>query len=59
MNLNKYIKIKTFIKDVLPENDFLVTMHSPSVVLSFYGPDRCIKCNYAETWNQPFFQINS
>ena len=49
MNLNKYIKNRTFIKDVLPENDFLVTMHLPSVVLSFYGPNRCIKCNYAET----------
>ena len=53
------MKFNAFMKDVLPENDFLVTMHSPSVVLSFYGPDRCIKCNYAETWNQPFFQINS
>jgi hypothetical protein len=49
MNLNGYMKFNAFMKDVLPENDFLVTMHSPSVVLSFYGPDRCIKCNYAET----------
>jgi len=40
MNLNKYIKNRTFIKDVLPENDFLVTMYLTSVVLSFCGPGR-------------------
>ena len=40
MNLKYYIKFYTFIKDVLPENDFLVTMDLPSVVLSFCGPSR-------------------
>jgi hypothetical protein len=40
MNLNGYMKFNTFMKDVLPENDFLVTMHLTSVVLSFCGPGR-------------------
>ena len=41
MNLNGYIKFNIFMKDVLPENDFLVTMNLPSVVvLSFCGPSR-------------------
>ena len=40
MNLNGYMKFNAFMKDVLPENDFLVTMDLPSVVLSFCGPSR-------------------
>ena len=41
MNLKYYIEFNAFIKVVLPENDFLVTMNLPSVVvLSFCGPSR-------------------
>ena len=40
MYLKVFIKFINFMKDVLPENDFLVTMHSTSVVSSFCGPGR-------------------